>query len=431
MVRKKTDAEFKKEVFDLVGDEYTFIEPYANSSVKIKVKHNKCDNTYLIRPNDFLNGHRCPYCKGGVKKSNLEFKKEVYDLVGKEYTLLDTYVNNKTKIRVNHTRCGNTYEICPSSFLREPYCPYCSGSKKTDTQFKQEVYNLVGDEYTFLDTYVNSYTKIRVKHNKCGNVYSISPSNFLGGNRCHYCYIEAKRKTNSQFKQEVFNLVGDEYTFLDTYVNDSTKLRVKHNKCGNEYEVRPHDFLGKLSRCPYCAGIAKKTNTQFEKEVYDLVGDEYTFLDPYVNNHTKLRAKHNECGNIYGVRPTDFFAHQSRCPYCSSPKGEDTTNKILKSLGIKYEYQKTFDDLKDVQPLSYDFFIPSQNILIEYQGQQHYEPIDYFGGKDKFKLQQKHDTMKSDYAKAHHYTLIAIPYTEDTFSKIKKYLLSHGLKLSA
>ena len=48
-------------------------------------------------------------------------------------------------------------------------------------------------------------------------------------------------------------------------------------------------------------------------------------------------------------------------------------------------------------------------------------------GQDRIKSSQKHDKMKSDYAKKHDYNLIAIPYTEDTFSKIKKYLIKHGL----
>lgn len=100
-------------------------------------------------------------------------------------------------------------------------------------------------------------------------------------------------------------------------------------------------------------------------------------------------------------------------------------------MGIKYEYQKTFDDLKDINLLSYDFYVSDQNILIKYQGIQHYQPFDYFGGEDKFKVQQKHDRMKSEYAKKYDYNLIAVPYTEGTFSKIKKYLIKHGLKISA
>lgn len=427
-MKRKTNKEFQQEIFDLVGDEYKFLDTYVNNKTKLRVKHNKCGHIYEVLPSNFLKGRRCTYCSGKMKKTNAQFKQEIYALVGNEYVFLESYVNNKAKLRVKHNRCGHIYKVSPSKFLHGRRCPYCAGLiKKTDAQFKQEVYDLVGNEYEFLDTYVNNRTKLRVKHNKCGYIYKVKPGNFLNGQRCPYC-SGLMKKTNVQFKQEVFDLVGNEYVFLEPYQGAKTKIKVKHNKCGKIYEVQPSDFL-QGSRCHYCFGNLKKTDSQFKQEVYNLVGNEYTFLDNYVNNHTKLKVKHNKCGNVYRVRPTSFLDHQTRCPYCNSPKGETIISKILDTLNVSYEYQKTFSDLKDTQPLSYDFFISDQNILIEYQGIQHYEPIEYFGGEAKFKLQQQHDKMKSDYAKAHHYNLIAVPYTEDTFSKIKKYLSKHELKL--
>lgn len=361
------------------------------------------------------------------RKTDADFKQEVFDLVGDEYVFLDTYVNTNTKIKVKHNKCGNIYEVAPVKFLLGRRCPYCFGiHKKSNKQFKREVYDLVGNEYTFLDAYVNARTKLRVKHNNCGNVYKVKPNNFLNGSRCPYCYGTSK-KTDTQFKQEVKNLVGNEYTFLDSYVDAKTKLKVKHNTCGNIYEVQPNTFLSAKRRCPYCFGTNKKTTAEFDAEVCDLVGNEYTFLDSYSGAKTKIKVKHNICGNIYEVQPTNFIQGY-RCPYCSSSKGEDIINKILKLLGTSYECQKTFDDLSDKTNLSYDFFIPDQNILIEYQGIQHYQSVDHFGGEARFELQQKHDKMKDDYAKSHHYNLITVPYTEDTFSKIKKYLIKHGLK---
>lgn len=428
---KKTNNKFKQEVTNLVGDEYEFLDPYVNSKTKIRVKHNKCGNIYKVKPSNFLSGKRCPYCanlsrKGKLVKTDSQFKREVYSLVGDEYTFLDTYVNNHTKLKVRHNKCGNTYDVSPNSFLRGHYCPYCKGNiKRTNEQFQQEVTNLVGNEYIFLDIYINNSTKLRVKHTKCGNIYRVTPNSFLRGHRCPYCFGTPK-KTNEQFKKEVYGLVGNEYTFLDIYVNADTKIKVKHNKCEQVYKVTPSNFI-RGSRCPYCSANIIKTNSRFKREVEDLVGNEYTFLDYYRGAFAKIKVKHNKCGNIYEVRPTDFISHQSRCPYCNSPKGETIIGKILDSLNIDYEYQKTFSNLKDVQPLSYDFFIPDQAILIEYQGKQHYQAIDYFGGEDQFKLQRKHDKMKADYAKGHSYNLIAIPYTEDTFTKIKKYLLQHGL----
>ena len=426
-MKRKTNEEFQQEVFSLVGDEYTFLDKYVNAKDKIKVKHNKCGNIYEVQPNNFIHGKRCPYCFGTPKKTDEQFKKEVYNLVGNEYVFMGQYQGKGTKIKVKHDECGNTYEVTPHSFLQGNRCPYCSGLvQKTDEQFKQEVYNLVGDSYIFLDSYVNTRTKIRVKHNKCGNVYLVSPSKFLTGRRCPYCAGLAK-KTDKQFRQEVFDLVGDTYVFLDSYVNSHIKIRVKHNKCNHVYSVSPTNFI-RGSRCPYCNGNARKTNKQFKQEIYELVGNEYTFLEDYRGNETKIKVKHNKCGKIYEVKPSNFLYVKRRCPYCNSPKGELIINKMLKSLGINYETQKTFDDLKDTKLLSYDFYIPSQNILIEYQGIQHYEPINIFGGEDKFKAQQKHDQMKLEYAKEHGYNLIAIPYMEDTLYKIKKYLINHGLK---
>ncbi len=426
-MRRKTNEQFKKEVYYLVGDEYTFLDTYVNTKTKIKVKHSKCGNIYEVRPNDFLRGSRCPYCAGIIKKTDTQFKQEAYDLVGNDYVFLESYQGALTKIKVKHNKCGSIYKVKPSDFLQGHYCPYCAGNlKKTDTYFREEVYDLVGNEYTFLDYYVNAHTKLRVKHNKCGSIYKVQPSNFLNGSQCPYCSGKIK-KTDAQFRKEVYDLVGNEYIFLDSYVNTMTKLRVQHTKCGHIYKVVPNNFI-RGSRCPCCSVNTGKTDARFKKEVFDLVGNEYTFLDPYVNNHTKLRVKHNKCGNIYEVKPTDFLDHQTRCPYCNSPKGETIIGKILDILNINYEAQKTFDDLRDTQPLSYDFFIPSQSILIEYQGLQHYQSIDYFGGEKRFEYQQKHDKMKAEYAKANGYKLITIPYTEDTFSKIKKYLIKNGLR---
>ena len=297
--------------------------------------------------------------------------------------------------------------------------------RKTDEEFKQEVYDLVGDDYTFLETYVNTHTKLKVKHNICGNTYGVRPGDFIRGNRCPYCFGTIK-KTDEEFRKEIYGLVGNEYTFLDKYVNIDTKLKVKHNKCGNTYGVSPHNFL-KGKRCPYCAGLVKKTDKQFKQEIYDLVGNEYTFLDKYINDRTKIKVRHEVCCNTYEVSPNNFIKG-NRCPYCHTPKGETFISKILDNFNLNYDFQKTFDNLKDNNLLSYDFYIPDQNILIEYQGVQHYQPIDYFGGETAFKKQQKHDQMKLDYAKNHGYNLIAVPYTEDSLSKIKKYLIKHGLK---
>ena len=260
----------------------------------------------------------------------------------------------------------------------------------------------------------------------CGRILDMLPASLLHGIGCNHCrHREGRLITNDGFKKHLKEVVGDEYIPLTEYTGATNKVVFKHKVCGNVFEMRPNNIFNG-QRCPHCFGTPKKTDEDFKQEVYDLVGDEYTFLDKYVNARTKLRVRHNECGSIYKVRPDDFI-HGCRCPYCNSPKGETVISKVLDTLNLSYETQQTFNDLKDKTYLSYDFYIPDQNILIEYQGIQHYQPVDIFGGETQFKTQQKHDKMKLDYAKNHGYNLILVPYTEDTFYKIKKYLIKHGM----
>lgn len=165
--------------------------------------------------------------------------------------------------------------------------------------------------------------------------------------------------------------------------------------------------------------------TAFYNYVSNTTKGEYTVVGKYTGATNKVKIKHNKCGHVYEITPS-YFKGGNRCPQCNQSQGEEMIRHILDMYHILYVPQKKFGDLRDKSYLSYDFYIPSQNILIEYQGRQHYQPIDYFGGEARFKNQQKHDQMKLDYAKEYGYTLITVPYIEDTFSKIKKYLIKHG-----
>lgn len=71
--------------------------------------------------------------------------------------------------------------------------------------------------------------------------------------------------------------------------------------------------------------------------------------------------------------------------------------------------------------LKFDFAVFDENgikFLIEYQGKQHYESSDFFGGEEKFRLQQKYDNMKKEYCKRNNIQLLIISYWEKDIEKI-------------
>lgn len=129
--------------------------------------------------------------------------------------------------------------------------------KKTHEEFLQQVYNLVGNDFTILGQYKHSHQKIEVQCKKCNYIYLTQPSAFLTGKGCPKCAINGRankfKKTTEQFVEEISNLVGQEYEVLSEYVNNNTKVKMKHNICNNIIEIVPNNFL-RGSRCSKCRG---------------------------------------------------------------------------------------------------------------------------------------------------------------------------------
>jgi len=127
---------------------------------------------------------------------------------------------------------------------------------------------------------------------------------------CPKCNINKQKIKNYPIR--VKNMYGNEYSVLGEYVNNSTKILMKHNICGNTYEVTPINFLGSPSKkprkCPYCDKFRKKDTIWYKNKVKELTGNEYTVLGKYINTHTKIKMKHNLCGNIYYVEGGDVEA---------------------------------------------------------------------------------------------------------------------------
>lgn len=103
------------------------------------------------------------------------------------------------------------------------------------------------------------------------------------------------------------------------------------------------------------------------------------------------------------------------------------TASYLDSLNLNYEPQYVFPDLRGESgyPLSFDYAVYSNGeliCLIECQGRQHYEPIEYFGGVDRYNKQIENDNKKRFYAYENNIPLIEVPYTENSNDKVNQFL---------
>ncbi|APR02454.1 hypothetical protein EXM90_19080 [Clostridium botulinum] len=134
----KTQEQFQKEVYDLVGDEYSVLGKYIKGDIKITMKHNKCEHEWDVIPNKFLQSTRCPKCHRGGKKSHQKFVEEVHELVGDEYTVIGKYKKSNEKIRMKHNICGyDEWDVVPDNFLRGTRCPKCAYERISKAQIER------------------------------------------------------------------------------------------------------------------------------------------------------------------------------------------------------------------------------------------------------------------------------------------------------
>jgi uncharacterized protein with PIN domain len=417
--RFNSNDEFEKFIKEKWNNEYEFQEQYKDMKTKIILKHNLCGYEWKITPSNFINNNvKCPLCNKKVYNKTTDFfKQEVSLITNNEYKVLSEYKGNKNKVLMKHIKCQNEFLMQPNAFLNGQRCPYCSGKmQKTTEQFKKEIYELVGDEYELLDEYINSKVKVHILHKKCKNIIELKPNSFLTGHRCGYC-SQKKQKNTEWFKQEVYDLVANEYEVLGEYTRALEKTLFRHNKCEYEFLLRPNDFL-KGTRCPKCnGGIKNKSTEYFKNEVYNLTGDEYVVVGTYKSSKKPILFKHVSCGNLFSMTPGGFLGSKNRignrCPICNESKGEQRINKYFTNHNLYFIRQKEFDGLLGLsnKNLSYDFYLPQYNLLIEYQGEQHGRYIKgMHKSKKDFEKQQEHDRRKCEYAKEHNIKLLEIWY---------------------
>lgn len=358
-MKRKANKEFIDQVKRLVGTEYTFLEPYNGARTKIKVVHNTCGRTFCITPDNFLRGKRCPF--ESVKHKKIMANKINQQLRPYKLTLALPYQNSKTMLKIKCKKCGLIFNRLYETLKENKKCPYCNNQKVS------------WDTFTFGE------------------------------------YVQAKTKS--------------EYKLISDFKGVSTNVKIYHKKCGHTYEVMPLNFL-KGDRCPYETGERRGnanriTQQEFEKRLKDVWGREYKNVGKYVASKRPITVIHTKCGKAFETTP-DSLLHHHGCPFCKESLGERKIAKYLTSHNISYVAQKKFASCKNKLELPFDFYIPSLNMCLEYDGEQHFKPLKFFGGKKKFEYRHHNDLIKNKFCKEAGIKLIRIKYNEKLDERLEQ-----------
>jgi very-short-patch-repair endonuclease len=100
------------------------------------------------------------------------------------------------------------------------------------------------------------------------------------------------------------------------------------------------------------------------------------------------------------------------CPILRSSKLEKVVAEILKENNIQFTSCQIFNDFKTKRGKRYrfDLYLKDQNVLIECDGNQHFEIVNHFGGKEEWEERVYGDNQKNQYAENRQMSLLRIPY---------------------
>jgi len=296
----------------------------------------------------------------------------------------------------------------------------------TKEDFSKKANLIQGDKYDYsLVVYKNSYSKIKILCKEHGE-FEQTPKNHLKGQGCPKCGIIKKnlsnRKNTSWFINKAKQIHSEKYDYsLVDYVISKTKIKIICKEHG-EFEQIANDHLNGYG-CPKCGKNKKLTTSEFIKSANKIHNNKYDYsLIMFSNAKNCIEIVCNKHG-IFKQR-LDHHLNGCGCPICRESKGERKIRNWLELNNIKFEFQKTFKDCKNKKVLPFDFYLPEKNILIEYDGIQHFNEKNNFGGKNNLSKIQKNDKIKNNFAKENNINMIRISYT--LFDEIEK-LLSYKL----
>lgn len=207
----------------------------------------------------------------------------------------------------------------------------------------------------------------------------------------------------------------------------------------NGYECTCAHFV-QGSGCPYCSNAKVHSLDSLGQDIINEYGEDFlwkVWSDKNTISPFEIKPKSNievwwncldENKNHKPYLRSCYSSKQCkyRCPECVVYVGEKEVGNILSKHNIKYIIQYRFEDCRCKIPLPFDFYLPDYNILIEYDGEQHFRPVSFGGinddkSLDKFIITKIHDTIKNIYAKNNNIKLIRIPYYD--FNNIEEILV--------
>lgn len=246
-----------------------------------------------------------------------------------------------------------------------------------------------------IDDYIDSKTSIKHLCVHCTRVYKFKPKE-VSRISCT-CVLKG-----TEYKQK---LKSKNLELLENYKNIRTKLLHKCLNCNNIFYTTPKTILQSKVGCPSCSG------KKFTEEKYkSLLPKNIRLKGKYIDSSKYTAHECLECGYEWTTKPNYILHMDCGCPECASSKGEKRIQQYLRELSLTFIKEKYIEI--DQSKCRFDFFLEELKTIIEFDGIQHYEARDFFGGETYLNKVKQSDKIKSEWCILNKFKLIRISYKD-------------------
>ena len=302
----------------------------------------------------------------------------------------------------------------------------------TTLEFIGKCISIHGDLYDYSDTnYTTSNDKIDIICKKHGK-FSQTAYHHLAGHGCKRCNIEssvsARRLNLIEFIKRGRSKHGDFYDYSKVnFINVKDKITIVCPTHG-EFEQSVDSHL-RGSKCPDCSIednriLQTMSLKDVIKKASNVHNNYYNYsLVEYVNSKEKVKIRCPKHG-IFLQNMSNHFTGKG-CPKCKCyTVGEKSISYFLIENHIPFEYQKKFNEFRNPKTKRcyiFDFYLKDFNTIIEFDGIQHFKPIDFFGGEESYLRNVKTDKIKNDWCSSNNIQMIRISDIDTIAQKLSSF----------
>lgn len=285
-------------------------------------------------------------------------------------------------------------------------------SYKTLENFKKELQAKYGNKYSFNEGDYKDWQTLMLFHcNEHNEDFSTSPERLLKGTVCESCndghrkprkpltlqeYIEKASKVHHN-KYDYSLIKEEDWNGINSYID------IRCPEHDDVFNVSARRHLEGKGKCPECwieehGKIYEISPEEIERRGREKHGNKYDY-----SRITESHRIHDIVNIIcpdHGPFETTLSDHFSwkGCPECYDREsiGEKLTKDVLDSYNISFDDEVYLEGCDYKGHLFFDVYIEKYNICIEYQGAQHYMPIEKFGGEKVFQSISRDSNKGSD-----------------------------------